>query len=402
MVRGSLAAAGMMPVVCLALHAAWGVPLAATLWGVLVPAALLASGSMIYRPDLGRHALLGWLAGVVATVPYDALRFSALGLGLVEGDPVPGWGEALAIGAPEAAGYALRYFGNGGGLGLTFAMLVGSSPVRRMHGAGWGAAVCLALFATLVLHPWAAATLFPLDGWTVAVVGAGHLVWGLGVASVLAALRRVVWTGTVRMVTVVGLNLVLVAAEGGGAWVSGSFALGSEALHDLGDVVSLAVALAASLWMARCIARPGRVDPSRVSVLAAFVNGLFLLVGAGAVILHLVGRVGAHEVEHAAGVFAVALLGLALNGLSAVLLIDDARHDFNARAVLVHMGADALGSLGALLAAGLTLAGLHVADLVGGVVLAVAVGGSALWLLQSSAAVLLVGPAPREAAGGPS
>jgi cation diffusion facilitator family transporter len=396
MVRGGLAAAGLAPVGALAVHAAWGVPLSLLLMVAVLPAALGAVLAGIAHPELGRDALLGWLAGVLATVPYDALRWGALGLGVVSGDPVPGWGEALGAEDQALAGYAFRYLGDGGGLGLTLGVLGGH---RVRTATAWGSAVGLGLFAWLALFPAASETLFLLEGESIAVVGAGHLVWGASCGGLLVALRRIRWTSTGRMALVVGLNGALVVAEIAMAWSSGSFALGGEAAHDVGDLVSLSVALAASLWAARPRAARSAVEAGRVSVLAAFVNGLVLLAAAAWVGLSALGTAGHHHVHHAGGAFAVAGLGLALNGLSALVLMADAREDLNARAVLLHMGADALGSLVALVATGLAWAGLHLADPVGGVVLAIGIGVSALWLLRSSAAILLVGPAPQEVQG---
>src|SRR4029450_7521207 len=121
-------------------------------------------------------ALLGLLAGIIATGVYDILRIGLMFAGLW-GDPIPSIGR-LAPGDPPTAwywGYVWRFVGNGGGMGIAFAML----PWRGVKlGIAYGTAVCLGLVAILYYFPVAQVHFFALTPPTAAGGMAGHWVYG--------------------------------------------------------------------------------------------------------------------------------------------------------------------------------------------------------------------------------
>jgi cobalt-zinc-cadmium efflux system protein len=141
-------------------------------------------------------------------------------------------------------------------------------------------------------------------------------------------------------------------AEVIGGMVSGSLALLADAAHMLSDSAALLLA-----WLAfRVARRPASQNKSygwhRVEVLAAFVNGLTLLVLAAWILFEAAGRFFAPAPVQGDVMGVVAVLGLLVNVLAAWILHRGAHHDnLNMRAALLHVLGDLLGSVAAIVAA---------------------------------------------------
>jgi hypothetical protein len=152
------------------------VPLPVTASLVVIPAVTCVVAIGVRNPPWGRRALVGWLAGIVATIIYDVLRLSLVKVGLW-GDPIPTIGR-LALADPHANfvwGYLWRFLGNGGGMGMAFAML----PWRGIRsGVVYGTMICSGLFALLYFAPQAQTHFFPLTLVTAIGAMAGHWVYG--------------------------------------------------------------------------------------------------------------------------------------------------------------------------------------------------------------------------------
>ena len=139
--------------------------------------------------------------------------------------------------------------------------------------------------------------------------------------------------------------------EVAGGLLSGSLALIADAGHMLTDFAALAMA-----WLAfRVARRPADAARTygfdRLSVMAAFVNGLALFVVAAWIVIEAnraAARPGAHPRWT---MFAVATVGLLVNLLSFWVLSRGDRGNLNLRAALLHVLGDLLGSAGAILAA---------------------------------------------------
>jgi hypothetical protein len=127
-------------------------------------------------PAWGKRALVGLVAGMIATGIYDCLRIGLVFAGLW-GDPIPGIGR-MALADPNAEwfwGYVWRFIGNGGGMGLAFAML----PWRSVRlGIAYGSTICLGLLGILYFWPVAQVHFFPLTPVTATGAMAGHWVYG--------------------------------------------------------------------------------------------------------------------------------------------------------------------------------------------------------------------------------
>lgn len=187
-----------------------------------------------------------------------------------------------------------------------------------------------------------------------------------------------------------GLNGGFLLIEAGVGWWSGSLALLSDAAHMLSDVAALGLALgAAQLARARPTARM-TFGLARAEILGAFTNSVLLLVACAWIFWEAISRLlGGPPDVPGWPVLVVGVIGLAINLGSAWALFRTDRDNLNVRGALVHMMADALGSLGAIAAAGLLFLGWASAD----AWISLLIGGLVVWsgyrVLKDSARVLL-------------
>ena len=138
-------------------------------------------------------------------------------------------------------------------------------------------------------------------------------------------------------------------AEAIGGWIAGSLALVADAAHMLAD----AGALAMSYGAVRAANRPATDVMSyghhRWQVLAAFVNGLALLVLSVWIIIEALHRLLSPTAVQASVMMGVAGVGVLANLLSYWVLSRGDR-SLNVRSALLHVASDILGNVGAVLA----------------------------------------------------
>ena len=151
------------------------------------------------------------------------------------------------------------------------------------------------------------------------------------------------------------LNAGFVAAEGVWGLKAGSTALLADAGHNLGDVLALVAAYAASRMARRPPSARFTYGLRSTTIWAALGNAVVLLVVTGAVVAEALRRL--FEPAPVAGgvVMALAALGVLINGATALLFASGRRGDLNVRGAFQHMLADALVSAGVVLAGGLIL-----------------------------------------------
>ena len=191
------------------------------------------------------------------------------------------------------------------------------------------------------------------------------------------------------------LVVALLAVELVAGLVAGSLALLADAAHLLTDAGALALAL----FAARMAARPATPARSfgyrRAEILAALANGVALVALAIWIVVEAYGRLREPPEIAAGWVLAVGALGLAVNGVAAAILARGTRHSLNRAAALRHVLADALGSVGVIVAGAIVLAtGWREADPLVSIVIAVLVVVSSWTILRDSVSILLEG-APR-------
>jgi cobalt-zinc-cadmium efflux system protein len=147
-----------------------------------------------------------------------------------------------------------------------------------------------------------------------------------------------------------GLNVAFVLVEAVYGLRVHSMALVADAGHNLSDVLGLVLA-----WGGTILARRGptarRTYGLRsTTILAALANAVFLLVAIGAVGLEAANRIGRPQPVAGGVVAGVALVGLVVNTVTALLFMSGRKNDLNIRGAFLHMAADAAVSAGVVVA----------------------------------------------------
>jgi cobalt-zinc-cadmium efflux system protein len=193
-----------------------------------------------------------------------------------------------------------------------------------------------------------------------------------------------------RLILVVAITASFMVVEAVAGWLSGALALLADAGHMLIDVAALTLS-AFTAWLAQRPASPKRTfGYLRLEILAALVNGVALVGISVGITVEAIQRVKDPHAIDALMFLVVAALGLGVN-LVSLRLLHGLRHgSLNVRGAYLHVLGDALGSVGALLAAVIVaLTGWTQADAIVSIVLSVLILFGAWSLLRESVNVLL-------------
>jgi cobalt-zinc-cadmium efflux system protein len=148
----------------------------------------------------------------------------------------------------------------------------------------------------------------------------------------------------------IALNAGFIAAEVVFGLVSHSLTLLADAGHNLGDVMGLILA-----WAATNLSRRGSTERftyglRRSSVLAALMNAILLLVSVGAIGWEAIRRLQLPAPVAGLTMVWVAAAGVVVNAITAWMFSGGRKNDLNIRSAFVHMAADAAVSLGVVVA----------------------------------------------------
>ncbi|MES2489645.1 MAG: cation diffusion facilitator family transporter [Pseudomonadota bacterium] len=195
-----------------------------------------------------------------------------------------------------------------------------------------------------------------------------------------------------RLLAALALTGLFMVAEVIAGFYSQSLALLADAGHMLTDTVSLGLA-----WMAiRISRRPAdhlrSYGYDRVQVLAAFLNGVTLIAISGWIIVEAALRLMNPVTVQGQPMFVVAVLGLGVNIAAFAILHGGAKENLNMRGALLHVLADMLGSVAAIVAALIILfTGWMQADPLLSVLVALLILRGAWQITKQSGHVLLEG-----------
>lgn len=145
------------------------------------------------------------------------------------------------------------------------------------------------------------------------------------------------------------LNGGFVIIEAVCGFLTHSLALLADAGHNLSDVLGLLLALGAILLSQRPPTQRYTYGLRRSSILAALLNAIFLLVAMGGIAWEAIRRFSNPNSVPAGIVIGVALVGVIINTLTALLFFSGQKHNLNIRGAFLHMAADAMVSLGVVL-----------------------------------------------------
>ncbi len=146
------------------------------------------------------------------------------------------------------------------------------------------------------------------------------------------------------------LNTIFVTIEFSYGFLANSTALLADAGHNLSDVLSLILAWGAALLSRKAPSKRYTYGLRSTSTLAALANAMLLLVACGGIAWEAVHRIEHPPVVAGLTVTVVASIGIVINGLSAWLFVKGSKGDLNIRGAYLHMMADAIVSLGVVIA----------------------------------------------------
>lgn len=189
-----------------------------------------------------------------------------------------------------------------------------------------------------------------------------------------------------------GLTFVYMIAEAFGGWFANSLALLADAGHMLTDVAGLSLTLFAFWFASRPPTARKTYGYYRMEILAAFVNGIVLVVLSLWIIYEAIERFREPQEIKALEMTVIATGGLAVNLIAAYLLHSDHKHDLNMRGAWLHVMGDLLGSVAAIIA-GLAIIGFGFtwADAVCSVAISFIIIVGAWRLILNSVNILLEG-----------
>ena len=156
--------------------------------------------------------------------------------------------------------------------------------------------------------------------------------------------------GARRLKLALGITTAIMLVEFVGGWWTNSLALLADAGHMLADAGSLLLAVLAIAQLERPVDARHSYGRGRFPVLAAFVNGLLLLLVSAWIAIEAAARLVSPEPVDGLVLAGVALIGLFANLAAVALLHGGHEHDLNRRGALAHVISDLLGSVAALLA----------------------------------------------------
>jgi cobalt-zinc-cadmium efflux system protein len=193
-----------------------------------------------------------------------------------------------------------------------------------------------------------------------------------------------------RLWWAMAIILVFLIIEVVGGLITGSLALLADAGHMLTDLLALAMAIFVG-YLAERPATPERTFGFlRAEVIGAFVNGATLILVVGLVFREAISRFMYPSDVGGAGMLGVALAGLLANLASAWVLSGSRKESINIEGAFIHMLADTLGSVGAVVAGVVILAtGWVLADPLASVLIGLLILWSSIGLLRRTLAILI-------------
>lgn len=143
------------------------------------------------------------------------------------------------------------------------------------------------------------------------------------------------------------LNAGFTLIEFIGGWLTNSVSIMADAVHDLGDSLSIGLAWVLSRYSSRKPNNLYSYGYKRLSLFGALVNGLVLVVGSAWVLTEALPRLLNPEMPISEGMLAMAVFGIAVNGFAAYKL--NGGETLNERVLNWHLLEDVLGWVAVLI-----------------------------------------------------
>ncbi len=186
------------------------------------------------------------------------------------------------------------------------------------------------------------------------------------------------------------ITFLYFVVEVAGGILTNSLALLSDAGHMLSDIAALGLSLFAFQISKRPATPQKTFGYHRLEIVAALVNGLVLWLIVGVIFHEAYQRFFTPPEVQSLGMLVIATIGLAVNIAAGLILYRSHHESLNVHSAFLHVVGDALGSVGAIIAALIMLStGWYLADplisfLIGGLILYTSWG-----LIKESADILM-------------
>ncbi len=148
----------------------------------------------------------------------------------------------------------------------------------------------------------------------------------------------------------VAFNVGFVIVEAAYGIMGGSLALLADAGHNLSDVLGLLLAWGANYLVRRKPTERRTYGWRKSTILAALINAVILLVALGGIAWEAIKRFSAPVPVAGKTIIFVALVGVVINTVTALLFLSGRKTDLNIRGAFLHMIADAGVSAGVVIA----------------------------------------------------
>jgi len=145
------------------------------------------------------------------------------------------------------------------------------------------------------------------------------------------------------------LNFIFTIFEFVGGWLTNSVAIMADAVHDLGDSLSIGLAWYLSKLGHKAATNKYSYGFKRLSLMGAMINGLILVVGSVWILSEAIPRLLQPEMPVTEGMMGMAVLGILVNGFAAYKL--HGGHSMNEKVLNWHLIEDAMGWVAVLLVA---------------------------------------------------
>ncbi len=148
----------------------------------------------------------------------------------------------------------------------------------------------------------------------------------------------------------ISINIIFVIVEVLYGYYSNSMALIADAGHNLSDVLALVFSWIAVILSQRKPTLKFTYGFRRSTILIALLNTILLLAAVAFIVFETIQRLGKPIDINSNSVITIAAIGILVNGFTAWLFLKGKKHDLNIRSAFVHFIADALVSLGVVVA----------------------------------------------------
>ncbi len=157
-----------------------------------------------------------------------------------------------------------------------------------------------------------------------------------------------------KLIITIFLNLLITVVQIIGAIFANSLALLSDAFHNFSDTSSLLLSYIANRLTRRKSTKEQTFGYKRAEIIAAFINSSILLIVGALLIYESIERIflSSESEVNAILVMSMAAFSILANGLSVLILKQDARDNMNIRSSYLHLFTDMLSSFAVLFGGG--------------------------------------------------